>query len=442
MPQATLALTQALLEPPGELPPGHLELINALQSQKGKKPLVETDLIARPIRLTGNDLTCYYTKFPDDELASFAQQAKDAGAPLLSAHITDDRPIGTYYTGEVTSANGFLWLDTYAYWLVDDKGLELARDIDAGIINEASIGFSYKEAKCSICGEDWLTSWDCPHWPGRTYPVVVNEGSQETEERLCFLWLIGCTFDEGSIVYRGGHPGTRVGGTLKHESVPLLGANGMPGQGAPQLTSFQLQATRDMASLYAKKAKPPGKPVQGLGKPPKGDGPTPEPTPQADGPEGEEMKLKLKKKDGLTVEVETAEEAQALLDEGYTVGQTDGEQRLRETVAGALGLEPKDLEGKLLTDHLGVLSEQAKVGEVYRTDLEARLSAAAVTVEGQGAKAERIGRMGKKADLDDLKGLVEDWEAKALAVVPDGQLSQEEKEKEVKAKEPLPVDDV
>ena len=419
MPQATLTLTQALLEPPGNLPPEHLALINALQAGRGKTALVESDLIVRPIRLTGNQLTCYFTKFPDEELAAFAQQANDGGAPLLSAHITDDRPIGTFYAGSVTDeGDAGRWLDTYSYWLADDKGLELARDIDAGIINEASIGFSYEQAVCSICGEDWLRSWDCPHWPGQTYQVPNGEGKDDFEERLCFLWTVGCTFDEGSLVYRGGHPGTKVGGTLKQEFVPLMGAPSSPGQVAPHLTSFQLQATRDMADLYSKKAKPPGKTGQGLGKP--SPGPQAEP-PQADAPEGDNVKFKLKKPNGKSVEVDTEEAMQALLDEGYTLGKTAGEQAHRETVATALGLEPKDLEPG--TDKLVTLAAQAKDGEVYRADLEGRLERAAVTVEGQGDKAARIAKLGKRADIDDLQGLVQDWEAKAGITVPGEQLS-------------------
>lgn len=420
MPQAALALTQALLEPPGELPDGHLELINALQAKRSKKALVETDLIARAIRLTGDQLSCLFTRFPREELESFAQQINENGGPLLSAHITDDRPIGTFYAATVTEADGALWLDTHVYWLADDDGNKLARDIDAGILNEASIGWSWEEARCSICGENWATSWDCPHSPGYTFKVTVSEDSQETEERLCFLWMIGCTFDEGSLVYRGGHPNTKVGGTLEHTFVPLLGASGMPGQGAPHLTSFQLQASKDTASLFAKKAKPPAKPGQ-LGKPSPGSGESPKPTHQAAEPEGEQMKFKLKKKDGSMVEVETAEAAQALLEEGYTLGQTDGKQAHLEEVAGALGLEPKDLSA----DRLGELAKRAADGEAYRADLETRLSAAAVTAEGQGPKAERISKLGKKADIEDLKGLIEDWEAKALALVPGGRLSGE-----------------
>ncbi len=134
MPQATLALTDALLEPPGNLLPGHLALINALQTKRGKNSLVESDIIARPIRLTGDQLSCLYTRFPREELESFAQQINENGGPLLSAHITDDRPIGTFYAATVTEADGALWLDTYVYWLADEEGNKLARDIDAGII--------------------------------------------------------------------------------------------------------------------------------------------------------------------------------------------------------------------------------------------------------------------------------------------------------------------
>jgi hypothetical protein len=251
MPQATLALTQALLEPPGTLQAGHLELINALQRKRGKPDLMEGDLIVRPVRLTGNQLSCLFTRFPEEELQSFAQQINNDAGPLMSAHITDNTPIGTFFQAAVTSEDGVLWLDTHAYWLADEQGNKLARDIDAGIINEASIGWSWGRATCSVCGEDWY-SWECPHWPGETYTIVTDPETRATEERLCFLWMLDCTFDEGSLVYRGGHPDTKVGGTLANSFVPVLsGAPPSLGQQAPRLTSFQLQATRDMAGLYS-----------------------------------------------------------------------------------------------------------------------------------------------------------------------------------------------
>jgi hypothetical protein len=189
---ATLALSQALLEPPGSLPEGHLELINARQQQRGKASLAAGDIIVRPIRLTGDRLSCLYTRFPQVELEGMAQQVRDNFIPLLSGHVTDDRPIGTLYTAQVTREGDTLWLDTYAYWLSDEAGLKLARDIDAGIINEASIGWLFSSAICSVYNGDF---YDCGHWPGETYPVT-NPQTQVTEERLCFIWVFDCTIQE------------------------------------------------------------------------------------------------------------------------------------------------------------------------------------------------------------------------------------------------------
>ena len=142
---ATLAL-QAMPLPESGVPDGHLERINALQAAKGKPALALESIIARPIRLTGNLLTNYYTRFPDTELENFAAEINSSGAPMLSAHVTDETPMGTFYYAAVNNGaatletglpSGEKWLDTWAYWLATDDGIELAQEIDGGIIEEA-----------------------------------------------------------------------------------------------------------------------------------------------------------------------------------------------------------------------------------------------------------------------------------------------------------------
>jgi hypothetical protein len=219
-------------------------------------------------------------------------------------------------------------------------------------------------------------------------------------------------------VFRGGHPETQVGGVLN-------ALNPVVAQAATRQTHFQLQANHDMVALL-EKAKPKGE----LGKP---QAPAEPETRE----EALTVKLKLKLPDGSVKELE-AEEVQGVLDTQLQLSGEGGEQKQREAVALALGLEPKDVT----PEKLSALSAQAKDGEAYRADLEARLSAAAVTVEGQGPKAERIAKLGKKADIEDLKGLVEDWETKALELVPGGRLSGDVPEEGAKQKAVLPVDDV
>jgi hypothetical protein len=360
--------------------------------------------------LTGNEITDYFTRFPEAELVRMAEQINQSGIPLLTAHVTNDTPIGRFYTAEVTAVGELRYLDTYAYWLADDEGNKLAREIDAGIIGEASIGFFYERGICSIDGGDW---YDCGHWPGETY-TITDPDTEETREEVCFVWMLDCEAVEGSIAFAGAHPNTRVGGTFAvryaegAQQLKEPSPEAIPTALAPPPTYFQLAAAKDMAAVFRK-----AKPKSELGKPQSSAEPeTPE--------EVSVVKLKLKLPDGSVKELE-AGEVQGVLDAQLQVSGEGGEQRQREAVAAALGLEPKDVT----PEKLGDLAAQAKDGEAYRKDLEARLSAAAVTVEGQGPKAERIAKLGKKADTEDLKGLVEDWEAKALALVPGGRLSGE-----------------
>lgn len=203
------------LEPPknflGETPAEHLEKINARLAALGKPAVKSSDIIVRPIRLTGNKLTSQYTMFPDAELESFAQQINAQGTAMLSAHMTDDTPLGTFYTAGVTSMpNGDKWLDTWAYWINDDDGVKLAKKIDMGTINEASIGFSCERPICSISGLDW---WSSPFYRGQIVQIT-DPTTGVTTEKMAFVWMFDCQISEGSICYKGSHPDTRVGGTF------------------------------------------------------------------------------------------------------------------------------------------------------------------------------------------------------------------------------------
>ena len=202
---------QPLRLPDGGLPSGHLEKINALLKAKGKNPLTSEQVIVRPIRLTGNQMTDQYTKFPDSELERFAVQINSSGAPMLSAHMTDETPMGQFYQAGVTvQPDGVRWLDTYAYWIATDDGIELAQQIDAGIINEASIGVYLERRICSISG---LNYYDSRYYAGEEYDITDPQTGVTTRQ-LCFRWLVGCEIAEGSLCYRGSHPGTQVGGVL------------------------------------------------------------------------------------------------------------------------------------------------------------------------------------------------------------------------------------
>ncbi|MFD1729840.1 hypothetical protein ACFSC4_30965 [Deinococcus malanensis] len=243
------------------MPGGHLERINALQAQRGKPALAADQVLATPIRLFGNELTSYFTRIPDSDLRTLAEQINAAAGPMLSAHVTDDTPIGTFYMAGVTegptngtSAQGLgqptqvQYLDTWAYWLNDEEGQHLARLIDSGIINEASIGYFYDQAICSITNASY---WNSPYYAGRTYDITDPDTGAVTQ-KLCFIWTTGnVEFAEGSLVYRGAYPGTKVGGGAVDGGAVAASA-GTPVIVQPHESRFQLAASKDLQAVFEK----------------------------------------------------------------------------------------------------------------------------------------------------------------------------------------------
>lgn len=189
------------------IPDDHLEAINALQAERGKPALTADDVIVRPIRLVGNQVTAIYTRFYDPDIYLLASQMP--GAPLLIGHDYASSPIGTFYKAEVNKDSDGLWLDGWFYLPNDEQGRQAASRIDSGVFNEASLGWKYTEAVCSVCGRDYFGAPDangevCTHWRGETY-----------DGQVCYIYTTGdIEFLEGSVVFRGAHPGTNVGGYL------------------------------------------------------------------------------------------------------------------------------------------------------------------------------------------------------------------------------------
>lgn len=184
-----------------------LSAINRLQASRGKPPVQAADILVIPVRLCGDGITSQGTQFMPGEVASMANQINQSGGPALVGHLLEANPVGQFYKAKITPENGINWLDTMVYVPNDDDGVELANRVALGIINEASIGADCLQWICSITGGDY---WESPYIKGRTYEVF-NQITNQMERKTCIAYLRGCTFNEGSLVYRGAHPGTRVG---------------------------------------------------------------------------------------------------------------------------------------------------------------------------------------------------------------------------------------
>lgn len=197
------------VSPLNGVPEARLDRINAIQAQRGKPLLGESDVICRGLRLTGNQPTTIGTRFKDSDLVVIAERVP--GAPVLVGHDTKALPVGVFYSAKVTwDSDGKGWVDASFYMPNDESGRRMAQYIDSGVYNEASMGWTFSYAECTICGKDY-NSPECSHLVGETYG-----------EEICSVYTTGDIEPlEGSIVYRGAHPGTAVGGGIAAASHPL-----------------------------------------------------------------------------------------------------------------------------------------------------------------------------------------------------------------------------
>lgn len=159
-------------------------------------------------RLTGNQLNSQSGRFRDVDIPLLAE--KTIAAPLMVAHDRGSLPVGRFYDGWVEAVflkeegDENLFSCNSFYVPRDEVGAPLINRIEMGIISELSISFRCKQLTCAIDGLD-IRTWDCPHIPGVTYPVGG----------LCFYWYDDILdVLEGSLVYRGAHPGTGFLGDL------------------------------------------------------------------------------------------------------------------------------------------------------------------------------------------------------------------------------------
>jgi uncharacterized coiled-coil protein SlyX len=124
---------------------------------------------------------------PDEELGSFAPSFK--GEPFLQDHDQ----------GAIRSRMGTIGKSS----LVNNKTISQIINVTSeegikafidGKIDRFSIGWSAKEAKCSICGDN---AYMCEHWPGVSY-----------DKKVCNVVFRGVRGVETSAVNRPAVPGT------------------------------------------------------------------------------------------------------------------------------------------------------------------------------------------------------------------------------------------
>jgi len=159
-------------------------------------PVTAREIYIRRCRLAGDAIDSGFGRFRTTDLDLLLELVQ--GVPALIGHRKDSLGVARFFGGSVerNQASGVSYIVPKFYWMkMHSASEDLRVNIDGGIYNEASLGFTFKKPTCSICSEDIRR---CEHVPGREY-----------ESNLCFFnydEIIKVT--EGSLVYRGAQPGT------------------------------------------------------------------------------------------------------------------------------------------------------------------------------------------------------------------------------------------
>jgi hypothetical protein len=172
-----------------------LEAINAL-SNPPLVPLGEDDVFVRRCRLAGDAVDTQFDCFRTHDLPKLLSLTH--GAPALIGHNRLTTPVARFFGGSIEEFEGHRYIVPKFYWPKAHSGaVDFRVLLDAGIIAEASLAFTFDKPSCSICGKDIR---ECEHEPGAFYGLRPCHYFYDGLERVL----------EGSFVYRGAEPGTGI----------------------------------------------------------------------------------------------------------------------------------------------------------------------------------------------------------------------------------------
>lgn len=206
-----------------------------------KRKLEKDEVFVFPNKLAGDMIIPgRYTQLTKELLDVFSVDANKGVSLLLDHSWAPDgffglggrpkmaMPYGRTFDSKYESATEegetvSLMADHYMARGIELDGIktdDLISSIEAGTLFDSSIGFSYSNAICSVCGEDYRGG-KCEHSAGRTYEIEDDDGVMRT--KLCFIKAKPPGFlMENSLVFDGAYPSagilSSVGEVLENET--------------------------------------------------------------------------------------------------------------------------------------------------------------------------------------------------------------------------------
>lgn len=176
--------------------------------------LSNEDIYVRRCRLAGTAVDAKWGCFRVADLPILLERVQ--GAPALIGHNRNTLAVARFFGGTIETHQGYQYIVPKLYWLKGHSRAEdLRLEIDGGLVTEASIAFTFRQATCCICEKDIRL---CAHSIGESY-----------EGNLCFVYYDGIEqVLEGSLVFRGAEPYTAFlpnhvpQELLAHSQTPLV----------------------------------------------------------------------------------------------------------------------------------------------------------------------------------------------------------------------------
>ncbi|MGV3724750.1 MAG: hypothetical protein ACO1SX_27955 [Actinomycetota bacterium] len=403
--------------PASEPAESDLQLINSAYAQA---PVTGEDIHVRQARVAHNQHDRTLERFPKAMLERFAETLP--GKSLLPGHDTSAMPLGRWFRADTRTRTedfpvvaqgkakaaeivpGFVaqktrvtWLEAAFYW-VKDPGTELFRkNIDTGVYQDVSIGFSYDDVDCDVCKKSYWRS-PCPHYAGQklddgTVVTLTYSGDPKLYEAR-----------ETSIVYLGAQQQAELTKQLKEGCVD------------PERLARTAYGT-DMVALkgYEALARQRGHQVKSWAFPalkvsPPIDGEVPEDDKSADGAIATPA---------LSKEIEMLDQIRKLFSLADTATEDDAVKAVEQAKDAAKRAADAESAKATAEAESAKLKPLATIGETALADLQKQYVDHCLKLDRNEVEAKALAEMfAEKQDYPRLKSLVESTFAEVCAKFP------------------------
>lgn len=189
-----------------------MKKINGLKTNGPLVKLKGEDVIVRGMICIGEEATSHMSIHPEPILKQIAKLFP--GAPMMEGHKKNEIPWGRVYDAEVVEGGkGYEGkvVQIYYYFMNDEDGQKRAKNIDGGILGEASISYWFGLPYCNICNKPFYY-YQKQEEEDKKIPKTCQEHviGKKYDGKICYWYPKPIeSIGECSLVYRGAYEKTK-----------------------------------------------------------------------------------------------------------------------------------------------------------------------------------------------------------------------------------------